>query len=208
MKTELPGKVSVAIAEWLDDYEDSSSRVTLDQHQCPQILELASMIGRHRAQEASFPVCLLPLQSPLEAYMYMAMTAYAGLFLMDGEVNWLSCSRPSPHDEPFPRPTSGHLAICCQHVVGPYRLDFLLVAYGTDLAVHRRVAVEVDGHDFHERTKEQARHDRRKDRAIQSAGLRILRFTGSEVYADPLGCAKEAVDSAFGTELTEGLVDF
>jgi hypothetical protein len=51
--------------------------------------------------------------------------------------------------------------------------------------------VEVDGHEFHERTRTQATRDRRRDRDLLREGLRVLRFTGSEVSAAPFACAKE-----------------
>lgn len=51
--------------------------------------------------------------------------------------------------------------------------------------------VECDGHDFHERTKEQAQRDRARDRAFQAAGIPVFRFTGSEIYASPTKCARE-----------------
>jgi very-short-patch-repair endonuclease len=69
-------------------------------------------------------------------------------------------------------------------------------AYRFDFAVFYRnkiTLIECDGHDFHERTKEQAEHDRAKDRAAQSAGFHILRFTGSEIYRDPCNCAIQIV---------------
>lgn len=74
-----------------------------------------------------------------------------------------------------------------------YRLDFLvtLAVDGTE----QRVAVECDGHEFHERTKEQAKEDRSRDRAIQRTGMRIFRFTGSEIVSDPYKCAKEVVQT-------------
>jgi very-short-patch-repair endonuclease len=53
--------------------------------------------------------------------------------------------------------------------------------------------VECDGHDFHERTKEQAASDKARDRALQALGMRVLRFTGSEIWSDPLVCAREAL---------------
>jgi very-short-patch-repair endonuclease len=53
------------------------------------------------------------------------------------------------------------------------------------------IFIECDGHDFHERMPHQATRDRKKDRLIQSAGIPILRFTGSEIYRDPLTCAYE-----------------
>lgn len=66
-----------------------------------------------------------------------------------------------------------------------YRLDFAFV--------EERVAIECDGHDFHERTKEQARHDRQRDRALVAEGWRVLRFTGSEIHRSPDGCAAEVI---------------
>ena len=65
----------------------------------------------------------------------------------------------------------------------PYRLDFAFWGVGRP-----GFAVELDGHDFHERTKEQARRDKRRDRDLVVLGWRVLRFTGSEVYKDPRRC--------------------
>lgn len=65
-----------------------------------------------------------------------------------------------------------------QHNILNYRVDFALIGGANDL----RIAVECDGHDFHERTKEQARRDRSRDRALSAAGWTVLRFTGREIY--------------------------
>jgi very-short-patch-repair endonuclease len=51
-----------------------------------------------------------------------------------------------------------------------------------------------DGHAFHERTKEQAKRDRSRDRGAQLHGLPIFRFTGSEIWNDPMGCADEVLE--------------
>jgi very-short-patch-repair endonuclease len=53
------------------------------------------------------------------------------------------------------------------------------------------VFIECDGHDFHERTKEQAARDRQRDREIQAAGIPVLRFTGSEIHRDLAGCGNQ-----------------
>lgn len=47
------------------------------------------------------------------------------------------------------------------------------------------IAVELDGHAFHERTKEQAARDKKRDRALLSKGWTVVRYTGSEVVKDP-----------------------
>lgn len=64
-----------------------------------------------------------------------------------------------------------------------YRIDFCV---RTRRHPDKMVFVECDGHDFHERTKEQAERDRSKDRAIQAAGIPILRFTGREIWRNPV----------------------
>ncbi len=45
------------------------------------------------------------------------------------------------------------------------------------------LAIECDGHEWHERTKEQAARDRHKDRRRLARGIPTLRFTGSEIHA-------------------------
>ena len=46
---------------------------------------------------------------------------------------------------------------------------------------HPLAVVECDGHEFHERTVAQASWDKRRDRMIQSLGVPVLRFTGTDV---------------------------
>jgi very-short-patch-repair endonuclease len=84
------------------------------------------------------------------------------------------------------------LGIGLQVQVLDWPVDFLITVEGED-GVLRTAVVECDGHDFHERTKEQARRDRSRDRRLQQAGHRVFRFTGSEIYRDPLGCATEII---------------
>jgi very-short-patch-repair endonuclease len=72
---------------------------------------------------------------------------------------------------------------------GAYTADIVL---GVPLkAMSPVVVIECDGHDFHERTKEQARHDRRRDRWMQGQGVAVFRFTGSEIFRNPEACATE-----------------
>lgn len=82
-----------------------------------------------------------------------------------------------------------------------YRLDFLVVMNGRalDTKDEPMFAVECDGHEFHERTKEQAARDRKRDRDIQAAGIPILRFTGSEIFNNLDACQDEI--ESFGLKL-------
>lgn len=71
---------------------------------------------------------------------------------------------------------------CCGH-----RADFMVEHRGV------RAIVECDGHDYHERDKQQAKVDRQVDRARQREGFVLFRFTGSEIYNNPEHCAEEMI---------------
>jgi very-short-patch-repair endonuclease len=90
----------------------------------------------------------------------------------------------------YPYKFTHGLTILPQHQFGPYRVDFLMLNVN---AASGELVVELDGHDFHERTKEQAERDKKRDRWFTSQGIRVVRFTGSEVWRDPKACAAEAV---------------
>lgn len=53
----------------------------------------------------------------------------------------------------------------------------------------QRIAVELDGHTFHERTKEQVAARNLRDRSLQADGWMVLHFSGSEVWRRPQECA-------------------
>jgi very-short-patch-repair endonuclease len=80
-----------------------------------------------------------------------------------------------------------------QVLVDNYRVDFV-AAHRSGLDGVGFVAVECDGHQFHERNKKQATRDKARDRDLQSCGFRVLRFTGTEIWNDPVACAGEVVD--------------
>lgn len=93
-----------------------------------------------------------------------------------------------------------------QVTIGKYRVDFLLSAwcYGriwtgrgrfVDVSPRwRQLVVECDGHDFHEKTREQVARDKARDRFIVSSGYDVFRFSGSEIWRDPLSCIDQVVD--------------
>lgn len=84
------------------------------------------------------------------------------------------------------------ITIYPQMPIGKYVVDFFVDAQHYDGGRSFGI-IECDGHDFHERTKEQAAHDKARDRFLQSEGYLVLRFTGSEIYRDPVGAADSAV---------------
>lgn len=79
-----------------------------------------------------------------------------------------------------------------QPTVLSFRPDFLVTCslHGNEFA---KLIVECDGFDFHDRTKESAQRDKSRDRDLTSAGYRVLRFTGSEIYKAPLQLAGDVM---------------
>lgn len=77
-----------------------------------------------------------------------------------------------------------------------YRIDFRLnfSSINKDNSISKySILVECDGHDFHEKTKEQARKDKSRDKKLQLLGYRVIRFAGSEIFKNSDKCAFEAL---------------
>lgn len=112
-------------------------------------------------------------ESPIEQLMFAGLTSYL---------------RYHPHFRflahwDIPAPAVCERVYCIpQAQIGIYRADFLLL--DQRVSPPRRTIIECDGHDFHERTKEQAQRDRARDRWFTTNGYTVLRFTGSEIYKD------------------------
>lgn len=67
----------------------------------------------------------------------------------------------------------------------PYRVDF---AFPDD-----KVAVELDGYEYHN-SKEQFTKDRQRQRELEMAGWRFIRFSGREIYQDVDRCIRQAYE--------------
>lgn len=115
--------------------------------------------------------------SPIEAIMLVALSASASL-----PKHWEKRGLAWESDLDF--------FVLPQFKVGQYRADFLVASRGLP---HCRVLVECDGHQFHEKTPEQAERDKRRDRELQAEGYPVLRFTGREIHRSPFDCSSEVV---------------
>lgn len=71
--------------------------------------------------------------------------------------------------------------------IGRYVVDFIV----DDTT--NKIIIECDGHQFHEKTAYQVQHDKSRDRELQKAGFKVLRFTGSEITRNPLQCALDVL---------------
>lgn len=79
-----------------------------------------------------------------------------------------------------------------QVAIGKYRADFLL-AYAPGEVGNILVAIECDGHNFHEKTKEQAAHDKTRDNYFQCQNISVLRYSGKTIWASPVSAARDAL---------------
>lgn len=121
------------------------------------------------------------VKSPIEEQLGVAL-----LFTTDGykAIQF----KFSPSEEVVPSDCWGSF-FECQGNIGKYKADFLITVQCENRKT--RIAIECDGHDFHEKTKEQAQKDKARDRFFVSEGVIVLRFTGSEIYRDVNKCTEE-----------------
>lgn len=88
-----------------------------------------------------------------------------------------------------------------------YRFDFVVaempqtLAFLLSDAVPLKVAVELDGHAFHEKTKDQVTYRNKRDRDLQAAGYVVLHFSYDEMTKRPVECVQEVLIQAFRHQL-------
>ena len=78
--------------------------------------------------------------------------------------------------------------------VDRYQSDFLLDVKTPRSKRIVRGTLECDGHNYHDRTPEQASHDRARDRQFQDQGIYVLRYTATDIAEDPKHCARDAIN--------------
>lgn len=130
--------------------------------------------------------------SPIEALFYASFKAAIELHPRYRHLNLGALAALDGAD----RDLSDDVFVGWQVRVLDWPVDFLVKARTPFLPADpiATLVIECDGHEFHERTKEQAARDRARDRALQAAGITIMRFTGAELYRDPMKCACEALE--------------
>lgn len=160
-----------------------------------QISRAADMVARQRMRHfVEFMYGALrikswyPIESPLEA---------------------IFCVWWNAHIDGLPEQSAGaHLHLSCQREVVAagqnYRLDFV-VGLDDESEAQRfidaerpfpRIAVEVDGHAFHEKTPAQVALRNSRDRALQQDGWLVFHFSWSELVTDGESRVREVLDVA------------
>lgn len=72
---------------------------------------------------------------------------------------------------------------------GVYRVDFLIpVEYWN---CRKYYIIECDGHEFHQKTKQQVERDNKRTRNLQLSGYDVIRFSGTEIFKSARNCALE-----------------
>lgn len=134
--------------------------------------------------------CESPIEQVMLAYLVSAMDL-APSFLDEWAIGRFGRGNFHLTGVTWPR---SRLALLQQVQAHGYRVDFAIVS--TDDASLPRVAIECDGHDFHDRTPGQASRDRARDRHLTDHGWTVIRFTGADICGDPIGCANSAFNTA------------
>ena len=178
---------------------------------------IATMIGRHVANGAAKTDVALAFQScesPAERQFLLGAFAEPGRYVSasgksiwcrhgeDPGFEYLVCPQVEIRDSLWECVECEDGERCDHEAPVLGRVDFALYAHEPTDAKEwypsSVIYVEIDGHDYHERSKEQAQRDSERDRRILRAeleGAPVIRFTASEVYRNHSGCFSEAAET-------------
>lgn len=210
-KLPFPGKIGVVPNEIAKKFPglDAAFGATIS----------TSLRSEYSARISQLGNALNLCESPIEARMLLGLVCSCGLHdltvkVANVEQGEVYVSQGSSYEERA-------LWIFPQLKVGDHRVDFAVSSVFDNtqikiarmvgkpdppgpLQIEQRLAIECDGHDFHERTSEQATRDKSRDRDLLNLGYPVMRFTGSEIVAGPLKCAAQVMDWVFDKKSKEG----
>lgn len=150
----------------------------------------AELVGKMAAERWRNNVlgelCEGDMTSPIEQMFWAACHALAAYYWID--------LNPAPNESRGEVSPVPGLHILPQFKDGPYRVDFVLLCHG--YAKRQPVVVELDGHAFHDKDKQQRAYEKARDRYLVRQGYKVLHFTGSEIVKDPFAAAFEAFEVA------------
>jgi very-short-patch-repair endonuclease len=88
------------------------------------------------------------------------------------------------------------LAVYPQKKIGKYKVDFFIkLTQGSGVT---ELIIELDGHEFHERDKQQRSYEKARDRFLINSGYKVFHYTGSDVVKKPQHVAYEVIKSLDG----------
>jgi very-short-patch-repair endonuclease len=196
--------MSLPAPKYFHDYGDKGFNRVIDS----LIDEYCTRIHNELTEDISDQICSDHSESPIEQIMLAALLTANWQFWhyvpacytnLKSTVFVLDADYPNLQDLSDEDIGSHCVEYRCvniikQYRIGQYRTDLAIFTQSSDPNRFIKIAIECDGHDYHERTKEQASRDKKRDRYFQMMGWPILRFTGSEIYKDPAAKAQEVMD--------------
>ena len=132
--------------------------------------------SRRNFIEPATRICGSPIEQIMLAALMWAEYGY--------EKRLVEVVEPGTHYEG----TQSNVVIIPQHQIQRHTVDFGIVVHFV-ANEEIKIVVECDGHEFHEKTKEQVSRDKSRTCDLEIAGWRVLRFPGSDIWRDAKGCA-------------------
>jgi hypothetical protein len=114
--------------------------------------------------------CLFTLDSPLERKLFLELKKIYIKFIPQYGIDWKG-NEISIEGKSYNDATNNFKNVLTI-------ADFFIQKKDAKLCIY------TDGHTFHEKTEEQAKHDKTIDRQLQLLGYTVLRYTGKEVNED------------------------
>jgi len=103
-----------------------------------------------------------------------------------------------------------------QYKIGEYRADFKITYFNKGFVLNKenienndgkKVLVECDSQQFHERTEAERRYEKKRDRFFQKKGYDVLHYTGKEIKDDPMAIALDVISYITGEDKENLSVD-
>lgn len=111
--------------------------------------------------------CLFTLQSPLERKLYLELLKERITFQTQYGLDWRGVNI-SVEGKEYGHPENNFKNVL---TIADFYIE----------KKNQRLCIYTDGHTYHERTEDQAIHDKSIDRKLQALGYTVLRYTGKEV---------------------------
>jgi very-short-patch-repair endonuclease len=146
----------------------------------------ARSAGEEFSQEMFGNCRELGMESPIEKLLWIAVHVVCKVNYLDINGDPISADGQAYGVHFFP-----------QLKLDKYRADFSAY-YHEHGKKNPNWIIECDGHDFHERTKQERQYEKQRDRFFTVRGYKILRFTGSEIVRDPCDVAAEVLRAVTG----------
>lgn len=103
-------------------------------------------------------------------------------------------------------PIKHGIDVASQHPVNNYFVDFFITYdkhEGKGVLARKEVIVECDSQIWHERSEQERRYEKKRDRQFAKLGYHVFHFTGAEIMKEPFRVAAEVLSFLTGTDAKE-----